>query len=241
MQGYAVKELKNLPQIISAYNKTSEKKATDIFSKIAKKIIICKIREAELVKLVSNSWRYIQFASANQFYMICAENNLDFDTVRKIMTDSYSRGEGLPNAGFAAGPCLLKDTMQLYAFSKNIFSIGNAAMLVNEGMPSFIINQLKKKYDIKKMNIGILGMSFKANIDDKRDSLSYKIYNLLKYDVKNIYSSDEFIKNKKIISKAELIKKSDIIIIGAPHNAYKKLKFSQKKIIIDIWSIFKKK
>ena len=240
VQGYAVKELKNLPQIISGYNKSSEKKATDIFSKITKKIIICKIREAELVKLVSNSWRYIQFASANQFYMICAENNLDFDTVRKIMTDSYSRGEGLPNAGFAAGPCLLKDTMQLYAFSKNIFSIGNAAMLVNEGMPSFIINQLKKKYDIKKMNIGILGMSFKANIDDKRDSLSYKIYNLLKYDVKNIYSSDEFIKNKKIISKAELIKKSDIIIIGAPHNAYKKLKFSQKKIIIDIWSIFKK-
>ena len=56
---------------------------------------------------------------------IVLENNLDFDTVRKIMTDSYSRGEGLPNAGFAAGPCLLKDTMQLYAFSKNIFSIGN--------------------------------------------------------------------------------------------------------------------
>lgn len=238
VQGYAVKELKNLPQIISAFDKKSEKKAIKLFSKITKKNIICSIGEAEMVKLMSNSWRYIQFASANQFYMICSQNNLDFNNVRKIMTDSYARGNGLPGAGFAAGPCLLKDTMQLYAFSKNIFSMGNASMLINEGMPSFIIEQIKKKFDLKKKTIGILGMSFKANIDDKRDSLSYKIFNLLRYNAKKVYCSDEFINDNKFVSKNKLIKNSDIIIIATPHDDYKKLKFSSKKIIIDIWSIY---
>lgn len=241
VQGYAIQELKNLPQIISAFNKKSEKKAIKLFSKITKKNIICSISEAEMVKLMSNSWRYIQFASANQFYMICSQNNLDFDNVRKIMTESYARGNGLPGAGFAAGPCLLKDTMQLYAFSKNIFSMGNASMLINEGMPSFIIEEIKKKFDLKKKIIGILGMSFKANIDDKRDSLSYKIFNLLKYSAKKVYCSDEFINDNNFISKNELIKKSDIIIIATPHEAYKRLKIPSNKHIVDIWSFNKKK
>ena len=240
VQGYAVKELKNLPQIISAFNKSSEQKAINIFSKITKKIIITSIIEAEMVKLISNSWRYIQFASANQFFMICSQHNINFNKIRKIMTDSYSRGKGLPSAGFAAGPCLLKDTMQLYSFSKNIFSMGNASMLINEGMPSFVINQIKNKFDISKKKIGILGMSFKANIDDKRDSLSYKIFNLIKHEAKNVYCSDEYIKDEKFISKENLIKNSDIIIVATPHDKYKKLKISKKKILVDIWSIFKK-
>ena len=193
-----------------------------------------------MVKLISNSWRYIQFASANQFFMICSQNNINFNKIRKIMTDSYSRGKGLPSAGFAAGPCLLKDTMQLYSFSKNIFSMGNASMLINEGMPSFVINQIKNKFDISKKKIGILGMSFKANIDDKRDSLSYKIFNLIKHEAKNVYCSDEYIKDEKFISKENLIKNSDIIIVATPHDKYKKLKISKKKTLIDIWSIFKK-
>jgi UDP-N-acetyl-D-mannosaminuronic acid dehydrogenase len=240
VQGYAIKELANLPQIISAFNKSSEKKAINIFSKISKKIIITSIIEAEMVKLISNSWRYIQFASANQFFMICSQNNINFDRIRKIMTDSYSRGEGLPSAGFAAGPCLLKDTMQLYSFSKNIFSMGNASMLINEGMPTFVINQLKNKFNISKKKIGILGMSFKANIDDKRDSLSYKILNLIKHDCKKVYCSDEHIKDEKFISKNILIKKSDIIIIATPHNEYKNLKIPKNKFLVDIWSLYKK-
>ncbi len=240
VQGYAVKELKNLPQIVSAFNKSSEKKAINIFSKITKKIIISSIIEAEMVKLISNSWRYIQFASANQFFMICSQYNINFNKIRKIMTDSYSRGKGLPSAGFAAGPCLLKDTMQLYSFSKNIFSMGNASMLINEGMPSFVIDQLKIKFDITKKRIGILGMSFKANIDDKRDSLSYKIFNLIKHEAKNVYCSDEFIKDDKFVTKENLIKKSDIIIVATPHDTYKKLKISKKKFLVDIWSILKK-
>jgi UDP-N-acetyl-D-mannosaminuronic acid dehydrogenase len=172
--------------------------------------------------------------------MICSQNNINFDRIRKIMTDSYSRGEGLPSAGFAAGPCLLKDTMQLYSFSKNIFSMGNASMLINEGMPTFVINQLKNKFNISKKKIGILGMSFKANIDDKRDSLSYKILNLIKHDCKKVYCSDEHIKDEKFISKNILIKKSDIIIIATPHNEYKNLKIPKNKFLVDIWSLYKK-
>ena len=240
VQGYAIQELKKLPQIISGYNKKSERIAAYIFSKISKKNIICSIEEAELAKLISNSWRYIQFAAANQFYMICNSNNLDFNKIRKVMTDSYPRGSGLPGAGFAAGPCLLKDTMQLYSYSKNIFSMGSSAMLINEGMPAFIIDKLKKSFNLKNYKIGILGMSFKANIDDSRDSLSFKIKKLLIHEAKKVFCSDEFIKNKEYISKYDLIKKSDIIIVATPHDNYQKLNISKNKIIIDIWNIFKK-
>ena len=83
-------------------------------------------------------------------------------------------------------------------------------------------------------------MSFKANIDDKRDSLSYKILNLMKYDAKKVYCSDEYIKDEKFVSKESLIKKSDIIIVATPHDAYKNLKISRKKYLVDIWSIYKK-
>ena len=234
VQGYAIKELKNLPQIIASFNKVAEKKAVRIFSRITKKIIITNVLEAEMVKLISNSWRYIQFASANQFFMICSQHNINFNRIRKIMTDSYARGEGLPGAG----PCLLKDTMQLYAFSKNIFTMGNVSMSINEGMPAFVIDQLKSKFDLKKKKVGILGMSFKANIDDKRDSLSYKILNILKYISKKVYCSDEFIKEENFVLKQKLIKESDIIIIATPHDAYKNLKFPKNKIVVDIWSLY---
>ena len=118
--------------------------------------------------------------------------------------------------------------------------MGSSAMLINEGMPAFIIDKLKKSFNLKNYKIGILGMSFKANIDDSRDSLSFKIKKLLIHEAKKVFCSDEFIKNKEYISKYDLIKKSDIIIVATPHDNYQKLNISKNKIIIDIWNIFKK-
>ena len=143
------------------------------------KIITTSIKEAELIKLFSNAWRYIQFATANQFYMISENFGVDYNQVRSAMVDGYERAEKLPSAGFAAGPCLLKDTMQLSAFYNNNFLLGHTAMMVNEGLPNFIVEDLRKRYDIGKTTVGILGMAFKADIDDVRDSLSFKLGKIL--------------------------------------------------------------
>ena len=92
--------------------------------------------------------------------------------------------------------------------------------------------------NFKRKTIGLLGMSFKGQSDDIRDSLAIKLLNKLKINKLKYCHSDEFYKNKKNIDKNTLVKKSDIIVLGAPHNAYKKLKIGKKKILIDVWGFF---
>ena len=195
--------------------------------------------EAELIKLFSNANRYINFSIANQFYMICKENNLDFSRIRKIMREGYERNLNLPVAGFTAGPCLLKDTMQISSFYKNKFSLGHTAMQINENLPKFLINDLKKKYNLKKKVFGILGLAFKAEIDDIRDSLSIKLVNYLKKMKFKVIQSDEYYQSEVNVSKEFLVKNSDVIVIAVPHNNYKKIKFPKNKIIVDVWGIRK--
>ena len=237
VQGYAVKELPKLPQIVAGFSKEAIDDASDLFKIVSKKIILAKMGEAELVKLFSNSWRYIQFAIANQFYMMSNDSGNDYDKIRDIMIDGYDRAEGLPTAGFAAGPCLLKDTMQLSSFYDSHFLLGQAAMNINEGLPNYIIKGLKTEFNLSKKKVGILGMAFKGNVDDIRDSLSFKIGKILRFEGSKVYYSDEYAKNKDFCSKEILIEKSDIIIIGSPHSNYKNLKIPEGKKIIDLWNI----
>ena len=236
-QGYAIQELKELPQLVAGTTKKAQNYAAKLFQLIAPKIIKVSMEEAELVKLFTNAWRYIQFSITNQFYMIANDFNLDFNRIREVMADGYGRAYNIPSAGFAAGPCLLKDTMQLAAFNNNNFFLGHAAMMVNEGLPNYIVESLRHKHDISKKKIGILGMAFKADIDDTRDSLSYKLGKILRFHGVETYYSDEFAEDATFISKEQLVKKCDIIIIGAPHTAYKKIKIPKKLEVIDVWGM----
>ena len=240
VQGHAIKELPKLPQIVSGFSKKAINSSSNLFKIICYKTLITTMLEAELIKLFSNAWRYAHFSISNQFYMICENYNLNFSRVRKLMIDGYERNKNVPLAGFTAGPCLLKDTMQLSAFMKKKFSLGHSAMSVNEGLPNFMVNKLIKNYNLKNMVAGILGLSFKADIDDTRDSLSFKLYNLLKKKCKKVLISDEYFAHPSGIEKNNLIKKSNIVIIAVPHTAYKKLKFPKNKIIVDSWGIIKK-
>ena len=108
------------------------------------------ILEAELIKLFSNSWRYINFSISNQFYNICEKLNVNFNDLRKNMMDGYERNKDIPKAGFAAGPCLYKDTAQLNAFLKTLFTLGKEATKINQTLPIEIYKKLKKIW--KKIN-----------------------------------------------------------------------------------------
>ena len=237
VQGYAVLELEKLPQIVAGFSDHAIEEASSLFEKISSKIIRTTMGESEMVKLFSNSWRYIQFALANQFYMIANDFGEDYDRIREIMIDGYDRVKGLPSAGFAAGPCLLKDTMQLSAFYDNRFLLGQAAMNVNEGLPNYIVNHLKKELDLAQKTIGILGMAFKADVDDIRDSLSYKLGKILRFEGANVLYSDEFAQNPDFITKEELIESSDIIIVGCPHSSYKGLIIPDDAMVLDLRGI----
>ena len=235
VQSKSLIELPKLPQIIAAENKEVFLETKKLFQKITAKIINTTVLEAELIKLYSNANRYINFAIANQLFAICHIHNLNFDRVRNIMQDGYERNLNLPGAGLTSGPCLLKDTMQLRSFCNNNFELGTAAMKINEKIPDLIIQKLKKYKNFKKKTIGLLGLAFKGETDDIRDSLSIKLLKKLKNLKLKVLQSDEFYKNKNNISLKELIFKSNIIIIGAPHKKYSKIKIPKIKKVINIW------
>ena len=240
VQGKSISELPKLPQIISGVSKKSINQSKKLFKLICRKIIVTSILEAELIKLFSNAWRYINFSISNQFYTICEKLGINFKDLRKNMIEGYDRNKNIPKAGFAAGPCLYKDTAQLNAFLQNSFTLGVAAQKINQGFPKFIYLKMRSKFKKKlsSKKIGILGAAFKSNIDDIRDSLSIDLYNFLKKKGLKVNISDEYVKMDKIIDKNQLIKQSDIIILGVPHSSYKKIKIPKNKYLIDSWGFF---
>jgi UDP-N-acetyl-D-mannosaminuronic acid dehydrogenase len=240
-QGHAIEELKQLPQIVSGLTPEALASAERLFSRISPKVIPLAIEEAELAKLFSNAWRYLQFAAANQFYMMSEEFGVDFGRIRQAMVDGYGRAASLPIAGFAAGPCLLKDTMQLAAFNNNNFMLGHAAMLVNEGLPAFLVRLVAEKHDLGRTTVGILGMAFKADIDDIRDSLSYKLGKILRFQGARVLYSDEYVEDPTFSTKEDLIAGADVVIVGAPHSAYRDLEIPEGVDVIDTWGILKQR
>src|SRR5688500_14761287 len=168
-EGHALEELHTLPQIIGADTEAAASRATALFQRLASKTIRTTTKEAELAKLFTNTWRYMKFAVANQFFMIADQAGVDYTNVLHAIRDDYPRASDLPGPGFAAGPCLFKDTMQLAAFTTDHFPLGQAAMQVNEGLPAHIVSQLERRYGgLRAKKIGLLGMAFKADSDDPR-------------------------------------------------------------------------
>ncbi|MEL6150233.1 MAG: nucleotide sugar dehydrogenase, partial [Chloroflexota bacterium] len=210
VQGKAIEEVQSLPQIVSGTTEAAAKAAGDLFALIVSELVFLEPTEAEFAKLFNNAWRYIQFAVANQFYMMTEAAGVDYYRVLNGMKHNYSRALGIPGAGFAAGPCLYKDTMQLSAFSNNTFSIGHAAMLVNEGMVNHVVDRIAKEYDIENLRVGLLGMAFKANIDDIRSSLSYKLKKLLEFRARRVYTTDDHVTvDPNLMSLEDVVEKSD--------------------------------
>jgi UDP-N-acetyl-D-mannosaminuronic acid dehydrogenase len=239
-EGKAIEELTSLPQIISAFEPVALAKAREIFSQIAPAIIELEPLEAELAKLFTNSWRYLNFAASNQFYMLAESYGLDFYRIYNAVTQEYPRMRSFARAGFAAGPCLLKDTLQLSAFSSNNFFLGHAAMLVNEGLPNFIVSQLRSE-GLSKSTVAILGMAFKGDSDDNRSSLSYKLKKLLQVEARNVLCTDPLIIDPRFVPLEEAVERADVIILGAPHSAYRDLQFPAGKRVVDVWGYWRKK
>jgi UDP-N-acetyl-D-mannosaminuronic acid dehydrogenase len=237
-QGYAITELERLPQIISGLTVQAAEGAHALFRRVTERLLTVEVEEAELAKLFLNSWRYIQFAIANQFFMIAVDRGLDFFRIHRAMTEGYDRAADFPPPGFTAGPCLLKDTMQLSAFERSRFHLGHAAMLVNEGLVDFIVSELAEHHDLSTKTVGILGMAFKREVDDIRDSLAFRLRKLLTFRGARVLASDEFVNDPSFVSLEQLVAESDIIVLGAPHEAYRKLELPADKEIVDVWGFF---
>lgn len=238
-EGKAMKELFELPQIVASFTSEGVAAARSLFGILGAEIIVLEPMEAELAKLFTNSWRYLNFAISNQFYLLAESYGLDFGRIHDAVTRNYPRMRAFARAGFAAGPCLLKDTLQLSAFSANSFFLGHAAMLINEGVPNFIVTQLRQK-GLSGKTVALLGMAFKGDSDDGRDSLSFKLRNLLEVEAKEVLCTDPYMPSEHWVPLDEAITRADVIILGAPHTVYRDLEFPPGKTVVDIWGFWHK-
>jgi UDP-N-acetyl-D-mannosaminuronic acid dehydrogenase len=235
-EGKAMTELFELPQIVSARSPHGLERASKLFGLLTDSIVQLSPEEAELAKLFTNVWRYIKFAAANQFYMMANDRGLDFERIRKGLSQDYPRAADMPGAGFAAGPCLFKDTMQLAAFNNNQFALGHTAMTINEGLPLYLVHRLEQRFDLSSMTVGILGMAFKGGSDDIRSSLSYKLKRILAFKADKVLCADPYVTvDPNLLSQDEVIAQSDLLVIAAPHPEYRGL--VTDKPVADIWDV----
>jgi UDP-N-acetyl-D-mannosaminuronic acid dehydrogenase len=239
VQGYGIKELGEMPQIISGTTPDAEREAIELFSRVAPEVVAVTPLEAELAKLFNNAYRYIEFAATNQFYMIAKSAGADYQAIMRAMKHNYPRARTLPGPGFAAGPCLFKDTMQLAAYARNQFGIGHAAMQINEGMVLQLVDDLRRAYNISTMTVGLMGMAFKAEIDDTRASLSYKLKRALQICAREVLSTDPFVTtDPAILPLDQVVERSDLLILCTPHSAYADADLKGKPVV-DVWGFLK--
>jgi UDP-N-acetyl-D-mannosaminuronic acid dehydrogenase len=233
-EGKAMVELFELPQIVSGRSEAVLDRSAKLFGTLASQMVRMQPEEAELAKLFTNTWRYIKFATANQLFMMATDFGLDYERIRQGLRLDYPRAADLPGAGFAAGPCLLKDTMQLAAFNNNNFVLGHAAMLINEGLPLYLVSRLEERYPLSEMTVGILGMAFKSESDDIRSSLSYKLRRILRFKAAGVLCHDPYVRVDETLRPLdEVLRDSDLLILAAPHHCYERLETDLP--VVDIW------
>jgi UDP-N-acetyl-D-mannosaminuronic acid dehydrogenase len=234
-EGKAMTELFELPQIVAARTPQALDRAEKLFRTLTDSIVRLEPEEAELAKLFTNTWRYLKFAAANQFWMMANDFGLDFARIRHAVTFEYPRADDLPMPGFAAGPCLLKDTMQLAAFNRNNFVLGHSAMLINEGLPLYLVSRLEDRFDLSELTVGILGMAFKGGSDDSRDSLAYKLRKILMLKARETLCTDPHVRDDRFLPLDDVLKRADLLIIAAPHAQYAELETDTP--LIDMWGL----
>jgi UDP-N-acetyl-D-mannosaminuronic acid dehydrogenase len=236
LQGKAIEELGSLTNIVSGVTKKAEKKAADFFATLGG-VILASVEEAEFAKLFLNTYRYIEFATTNQLYTIANDAGVDYSRVLEIMKQDYPRASKLPKPGLTAGPCLMKDTLQLVSYSQNRFTLGTAAFFANEGLALYIVEKVLGLHGKDNLKVGLLGMAFKANSDDIRSSLSYRVKKAFLLAGSEVVAADlNVTSDSTLISEQEAIQVSDVIVICTPHDEYRNLDY-QNKPVVDIWNI----
>jgi UDP-N-acetyl-D-mannosaminuronic acid dehydrogenase len=235
----AMTEIYELPQIVSSRTAAGRERASALFQRLTPRIVLLSPEEAELAKLFTNVWRYIKFATANQLYMMANDRGLDYERIRVGLADGYPRAADLPPAGLCAGPCLFKDTMQLAAYNNNNFPLGHTAMIINEGLPLYLVHRLEQRFDLRTMTVGILGMAFKGGTDDIRASLSYKLKQILAIKAAAVLCTDPRVTaDPDLAPLPEVLDRADLLIVGAPHPEYRDLPVAVPAA--DIWNILGK-
>ena len=248
LPGNILYELVNNDRVIGGLDKISTEKAAEFYSKFVKgSLHKTNCRTAEMCKLVENSSRDVQIAFANELSMICETKKINVWELIDL-ANKHPRVNILKPGCGVGGHCIAVDPYFIISQNPDESEIISKARYVNQNKTSWCIKKIKEEIEIFKTNgrsnpnIGILGLSFKANIDDLRESPALSIATKLSniYNKDNIFYSEPNIKNHPkftLTSLKEVIEKVDIICILVAHDQYKNLKIPESKKIIDFCGI----
>lgn len=243
-EGKAITETREIPQIVGGIDKESTKKAKEFFKSFTNEQLETDAKSAELAKIFTNMYRYINFSIANEFMILAEEHGRDSHEIIDLINHNYKRG-GIKQPGYAAGPCLYKDGFFLTS-TMPFNELISVSWKINETIPLYLLKKLKEKTSLKNKKVALLGMSFKADIDDTRNSLSFKIKKALEMEHAIVECHDPFVKEFNSDVK-EILREKNAVVIAMNHSEYKKLGFEGLKelvkkdcIVCDIWNIFGK-
>lgn len=239
LEGKGIEEIKNLPQLIGTFDEKSYRRAEEFFSSfINASCLKLSPVEAELGKLMTNMERYIEFALANEYHLIADTFNANAKKIIDACNYNYPRLD-LPSPGpNVGGPCLTKDgwfLVERIPYNELI----STAFRINEGMPIQIVEKLEESESIKK--VAVLGMTYKANSDDTRNSVSFKLKKQLEARGYQLVLVEP---NLNSFSSLSEIEGCDAVILMTPHEEFKNLEKivntvnNPNCLYVDIWGFW---
>lgn len=247
-EGRAIEEIISIPQIVGGVDKKSTRKAGELFKKMGVLVIETDAVSAELAKLFTNMYRYINFAIANEFMVLANNYHRDIYEIVNLVNFKYKRG-GIALPGLTAGPCLFKDGFFLIS-DLPFTDLISTSWKINESIPLLLIKMIRKRIKLERKKVAVLGLAFKPEIDDIRESLSFKVRKALLRERAKVVLHDPYIQEyvnqqiEKDLYKA--IEGADLIFVATNHKEYasldlKKVRDLVKKncVICDVWNVFK--
>lgn len=219
-EGKAVEELQHMPQLVGTQSGEPSELLTELFASLGVESVALTWKEAELGKLLLNSWRYSQFAIANEFRKICESQEVSFRRVRDAILHRYPRGQGLMGPGFAGGPCLKKDTLQLLAGSQKGSSLLQAVLDSHREMIPEVVHEVVNRAGSGDKVVVQLGLTFKPDSDDLRSSVAVELATELARQCENFLVVDPNVSNHtefKMVSLQEALDRADLVVVGTRH------------------------
>ncbi len=216
--GKFLAEIGTLPCIIGGVGEASTDRAAEVFAAFGAPIVRTTPVEAELAKIWTNILRYATFALPNLLMMDCDRYGANVFDVIELINHDYPRG-GMKMPGLTAGTCLRKD----FAFSEersNSPGMLLAVSRVHESVPLFLVEGVKRRLgSIADKKIAVLGLTFKADTDDERDSLSFKLVRLLERELADVAISDPHAPSPTQ-ELPEALQDADVVIIATNHSEF---------------------
>jgi UDP-N-acetyl-D-mannosaminuronic acid dehydrogenase len=216
--GRFVEEISTLPCIVGGVGEASTDRAASTFSVFGAPIVRTTPVQAELAKIWTNILRYTTFALPNLLMMDCERYGANVFEVIDLINRDYPRG-GIARPGMTAGTCLRKD----FAFSEERSAAPGmllAVSRVNESVPLFLVEGIKRRIgSLSNRKVAVLGLTFKRDTDDERDSLSPKLIRLLERELADVAVCDPHAPSPtQPLDQA--VADADVVIVATNHSAF---------------------